>query len=138
MRAVLPVSAAALAGMPLGRTPLTLAVVPPGHYTFELSKEQHRAVTVSGKVEPGGSLQFDVTSTYYRSPRRAGTSRTGLGRGDGLDRQSRRMGRSHEVTQEEYERLGGPNPSYFKAPNHPVDSVNWFEAVKFSRVAQCP
>ena len=37
-----PAGAAVVSGgMPVGRTPLTLAVVRPGTYTFELSKEQH-------------------------------------------------------------------------------------------------
>lgn len=118
-------------GMPLGRTPLTLAAVPPGDYTFQLSKEQHRAATVSGKVEPGGALHFDATLTYDPSPAANRNFKNGLGREMVWIPALRGWAGAHEVTQEEYERLGGGNPSYFKAPNHPVDSVTWFEAVKF-------
>lgn len=118
-------------GMPLGRTPLTLAVMPPGDYTFELSKEQHRATTVSGTVEAGGSLQFDATLTFDPAPPTTRNFKNGLGREMVWIPALRGWAGAHEVTQEEYERLGGGNPSYFKAPNHPVDSVTWFGAVRF-------
>jgi formylglycine-generating enzyme required for sulfatase activity len=118
-------------GIPLGRTPLTLAVVPPGEYTFELGKEQHRAATVSGTVEPGGSLQFDATLTYDPTPATNRNFKNSLGSEMVWIPALGGWAGAHEVTQAEYERLGGSNPSYFKAPNHPVDSVNWFESVKF-------
>lgn len=126
-----PGAAVVSAGRPLGRTPLTLAVVPPGDYTFELSKEQHRAATVSGKVEPGGALQFDATLTYEPAPVTTRNFKNGLGRDMVWIGDLGGWAGAYEVTQEEYERLGGTNPSYFKAPDHPVDSVNWFEAMKF-------
>jgi formylglycine-generating enzyme required for sulfatase activity len=37
----------------------------------------------------------------------------------------------YEVTQSEYERVMGNNPSAFKALNHPVQSVTWFEANEY-------
>lgn len=37
----------------------------------------------------------------------------------------------HEVTQEQYETVMGYNPSEFKGPEHPVEQVNWLEAVAF-------
>lgn len=36
-----------------------------------------------------------------------------------------------EVTQAEYERVVGSNPSVFKTPTCPVESVNWEQASKF-------
>lgn len=36
-----------------------------------------------------------------------------------------------EVTQEAYERITGSNPSTFKGPSLPVESVNWFKAREF-------
>lgn len=118
-------------GMPLGRTPLTLAVVPPGQYTFELSLDQHRAATVSGRVEPGGALNFDATLIPDPTPVISKNFKNSLGRDMIWIPHLRGWAGATEVTQAEYEQLGGNNPSYFKAPNHPVDSVNWFEAVKF-------
>lgn len=126
-----PGAAVVSGGRPLGRTPLTLAVVPPGEHRFELSKEQHRAETVSGRVEPGGSLQFDATLTYDPAPVASRNFKNSLGREMVWIPTLRGWAGAHEVTQAEYERLGGSNPSYFKAPEHPVDSVTWFEAVRF-------
>jgi formylglycine-generating enzyme required for sulfatase activity len=36
-----------------------------------------------------------------------------------------------EVTQKDYEALVGRNPSKFKGPDRPVDSVSWFAAVQY-------
>jgi formylglycine-generating enzyme required for sulfatase activity len=38
---------------------------------------------------------------------------------------------AHEVTQAQYERVMGNNPSYFKGPTKPVEQVNWNDAVAF-------
>jgi len=40
---------------------------------------------------------------------------------------------SHEVTQEQFEKLMEANPSHFRGGNRPVDSVLWEEAVEFCR-----
>ena len=37
----------------------------------------------------------------------------------------------YEVTQKEFESIMGYNPSTFKGEKKPVETVNWFEAVKF-------
>lgn len=39
----------------------------------------------------------------------------------------------HEVTQREYEKVMGVNPSYFKDPDKPVERVNWDDAVTYAR-----
>ncbi len=37
----------------------------------------------------------------------------------------------YEVTQEQYKKVMGKNPSYFKGPNRPVEFISWDEAVMF-------
>ena len=37
----------------------------------------------------------------------------------------------HEVTQQQYERVMGDNPSHFKDPERPVETISWNEAVTF-------
>ncbi|MFP6763043.1 MAG: formylglycine-generating enzyme family protein, partial [Planctomycetaceae bacterium] len=39
----------------------------------------------------------------------------------------------YEVTQEQYEKVMGTNPSRFKGSQNPVDWVNWDDAVEFCR-----
>jgi len=37
----------------------------------------------------------------------------------------------YPVTQKEYEKVMGTNPSYFKGPNLPVERVSWFDAADY-------
>ena len=39
----------------------------------------------------------------------------------------------YEVTQQQYERVMGNNPSHSKGPTKPVETVNWDDAVEFFR-----
>ena len=38
-----------------------------------------------------------------------------------------------EVTQEQYQKVMGTNPSQFKGPQNPVEKVRWADAVEFCR-----
>ena len=39
----------------------------------------------------------------------------------------------HEVTQEQFQRIMGTNPSRFRNSNHPVETVNWYAAESFCK-----
>ncbi|MDF1825443.1 MAG: PEGA domain-containing protein [Verrucomicrobiales bacterium] len=127
-----PPGAAVLSrGLPIGKTPLTLPVVAPGSYAYELRKERYRSSEVNGNLEAGGVLNVAATLIYDATPVASRNFTNGLGQ------QLVWIGRlggwvaSHETTQAQYEQVTGTNPSYFPASNHPVDSVNWYEATKF-------
>lgn len=115
-------------GRNLGRTPLFLEAVAPGNRSYELSLANHRSTTVWGKVEPGSSLEFSTSLKYDAAPSTSRNFKNGfrqelvwIGKLNGWVA-------AHETTQEQYESLAGKNPSYFKAPRNPVDTVTWYEA----------
>ncbi|MEM1441627.1 MAG: PEGA domain-containing protein, partial [Verrucomicrobiota bacterium] len=118
-------------GIPVGKTPLTLPVVSPGELSYELRLSRYKSSEVSGNLEAGGALSFSTTLSPDTKPVASRNFTNGLGQS--LVWVGRLGGwvAAYETTQEEYERVTGANPSYFPAPNHPVDSVNWYEATKF-------
>ena len=42
----------------------------------------------------------------------------------------------YEITQEQYEKIMGKNPSYNKAPNNPVEQVSWIDAKTFISILE--
>ncbi len=128
-----PSGAAVVAnGKPLGRTPLFLANVAPGQYRYELSKENYTGSSVSGEVKAGGSLEFSTTLEMDGKPDMNGNFINGLGERLTWFGSLNGWVAANEVTQELYERVMGDNPSSFKAPKHPVDSVTWYQAAQYA------
>lgn len=127
-----PSEAAVIAnGVPIGRTPLLRKVVAPGNYSYEIRKEGYRDTTLTGLVEPGGQLAFNTRLVGVEKP--AGSSNFS----NGLRQKMIWFGNlggwvaETEVTQEIYQRLMGANPSDFEDPKGPVDSVTWYDAMRF-------
>tara|TARA_R110002096_G_scaffold23303_10_gene74263 strand:+ start:2509 stop:4548 length:2040 start_codon:yes stop_codon:yes gene_type:complete len=118
-------------GVPIGKTPLTLAVVRPGVYTYEFRKEHHRGTMVSGTLDPGGSLNFDAKLKYDPTPTMSRNFSNSLGQQMVWIGALKGWVAAYETTQTEFERTSGANPSYFPSPNHPVDSITWYQAVRF-------
>lgn len=118
-------------GMPLGRTPLTLPVVPPGTHTYEFNRDQYRPSSLSVTVDPGAKMNFSTKLKYDPAPVATRDFKNGLGQTMVWIRELNGWVSAYETTQSEYERIVGENPSYFKAENHPVESVTWYEASKF-------
>ena len=118
-------------GVPIGRTPLSLPVVPPGAYAWVLKKEQYRDGSVSGTVSAGSKMNFGATLTYDPAPVTSRSFKNGIGQELSWVGTLGGWVAAHETTQAQYERVAGNNPSYFKKPDHPVESVTWYDAMKF-------
>tara|TARA_B100001093_G_scaffold73729_2_gene64382 strand:+ start:2420 stop:4504 length:2085 start_codon:yes stop_codon:yes gene_type:complete len=118
-------------GAPIGTTPLTLPVVPPGIYTYEFRRDQYRGSVVSGTLESGGVLDFNARLKYDPSPSKTRDYTNMVGQEMIWVGELEGWVASYETTQAQFEQISGNNPSYFTSPNHPVDSVTWYEAVKY-------
>ena len=103
----------------------------PGAYSYELAKENHRKSIVSGVLEPGGSLEFNSKLKYDASPSANRHFDNGLGQRMIWFGNLKGWVATTETTQEQYERVTGKNPSYFKDPKHPVDTITWYDAAKY-------
>lgn len=127
-----PTGAAVIAnGVPVGRTPLQMPVVAPGAYEYELRKDQYGSTSVSGVLEAGGALNFTASLTYDPKPVVNRSFTNGLGQKMVWVGEMGGWVAAHETTQAQYERITGRNPSYFPNPNQPVESVKWYDALRF-------
>lgn len=118
-------------GVPIGRTPLSLPVVPPGAYSWRLKKEHYRDGTISGTVSAGSKINFGAALTYDPAPVTSRSFKNGIGQELSWVGTMGGWVAAHETTQAQYERVAGKNPSYFKKPDHPVESVTWYDATRF-------
>lgn len=126
-----PPGAAVVAnGIPIGRTPLRKPVVSPGQYSYTLSKENYKTASLSGIVEPGSQLAFNTKLATDTIPVVNRNFINGLGQQMIWFENLGGWVADTEMTQETYERLMKENPSDFKDPKHPVDSVSWYDATR--------
>lgn len=120
-----------LNGVPMGRTPFSQSVVRPGHYEYELRKGQYRSASVSGEVEPGQSLNFDISLKYDPSPLMNHDFTNSYGQKMQWVEPLKEWVAAHEVTQKVYQSVVSKKPSSFKGENRPVESVSWYDAKRF-------
>lgn len=115
----------------VGNTPFVEPLVKPGQYAYSLRMDNYASTAVSGEVVPGQELSFNVKLKFDPNPEPGQDFTNGEGMEmrwiDGL----RGWVGVYEVDQKAYESVMLQNPSYFRAPNKPVDSVSWTDAVKF-------
>jgi len=115
----------------VGSTPFVEPLVKPGQYAYSLRMDNYASTAVSGEVVPGQELSFNVKLKFDPNPEPGQDFTNGEGMKmrwiDGL----RGWVGVHETDQKAYESVMLQNPSYFRAPNKPVDSVSHGDAVKF-------
>ncbi len=116
---------------PVGTTPFVEPLVKPGQYGYSLRMDKYASTAVSGEVVPGQELSFNVKLKFDPNPEPGQDFTNGAGMKmrwiDGL----RGWVAVYETDQKAYESVMLQNPSYFRAPDKPVDSVSHGAAVKF-------
>jgi len=115
----------------VGTTPFVDPLVKPGQYAYSLRMDKYASTAVSGEVVPGQELSFNVKMKFDPNPEPGQDFTNGEGMKmrwiDGL----RGWVGVYETDQKAFEAVMLQNPSYFRAPNKPVDSVSHSDAVKF-------
>ncbi len=127
-----PPGAAVIAnGQPIGRTPLTRNVQPPGTYSYTISKENYKPANLSGIVEPGGKLAFNANLIPNQTPNVSRNFTNGVGQKMIWFNSLNGWVADTETLQLAYEMITKSNPSDTKNPTHPVDSVNWYDSTRY-------
>ncbi len=97
---------------------MKLCLIPPGQFMMGTA-DQDATIHMSGRLSRSSSIR--LSRHRYESPQH-------------VARITRPFWMSAtEVTQNQYFRVMGSNPSSTRMPNHPVDRVGWLEAAEFCR-----
>jgi hypothetical protein len=116
---------------PAQETPKATATVAPARRETSTGKEEKASLVVAKATPPAtaakGVQDAAIEPVAGRKPFTNGLGMILLpGPGDYW------VGK-YEVTQAEYEKVMGTNPSHYRNPRQPVESVNWIEAMDFCR-----
>ena len=96
----------------------------------------------NGSDEPSAKAGVSIVNSIGMRfvPIQAGTFTMGVLKYEGEDQKAHQVTLTqafelgvYEVTQEQYEKVMGTNPSNFKGPQNPVEKVSWDDAVEFCR-----
>jgi hypothetical protein len=110
-----------------GVTPLSLDHQRPGKHIYTLDLPLHKVVHVTMDIPDAGNVKQTVDLPATKDFKNSSDMIMVW-----LDDQGYYVGK-YEVTQEEYSKIMGTNPSYVRLPGHPVDTVSWDDAVAFCR-----
>lgn len=112
----------------LGQTPLTFNELRPGSYKYIIQKEGYRMATVQADVKESTKIPIDITLEKTRDfTNNSGIAMAWIPEGYWVGQ--------YEITQTQYELVmgRGTNPSAFREPNHPVETVTWQQAMDFCK-----
>ena len=117
----------------------------PGAYSILVEKDGYEPISISGEGGPGQVIEKQLVQKKIEIVPMVlvsgGTFSMGSSSGESDEKpvhqvtvSSFMMGK-YEVTQEQYQKVMGTNPSFFTngadAPKRPVERVSWYDAVSF-------
>ncbi len=111
----------------IGVTPLTLSRQRPGTHNYSLDLQKNVVEHITVNIPDADT----VTKKVDLKPSKDLISSCGMDM-VWLEQQGYYVGK-YEVTQEAYTAVMGSNPSTFRLPNHPVESVTWQNAIDFCK-----
>jgi formylglycine-generating enzyme len=115
----------------LGKTPLLLADLPPGPYTFRVEKDRHTRKTTETRVWAGTQATLHVELQYDPEPRPGSSFRNSQDVLMVWIPALQGWAASIETTQKVYTAIAQENPSEQQGPDLPVTHITWSRAAKF-------